>query len=382
MTTAATPLPYSPGLEGVIAGPTSISKVDSQRCSLVYRGYDVQALVEAATYEEIAYLLFHGELPNQTALSTFRQLLASHRELPPPVLAAIQSFPKTVHPMDALRAATALMALHDADVEDNSPEANLRKAIRLTAQFPTAIAAYYRASADKSYIAPSSSPDVSHAENFLRMMSGESPTPLSVKVFDMTLICYAEHGFNASTFAARVTASTESDLHSAVISAIGALKGPLHGGANEEAMKMLLEVGTVEKARTWMETALAEKRKIMGFGHREYKFGDPRARILKRVGKDLGEQLGQPHWDAMAAALEEVMLAEKSIHPNVDFPTAYIYYMLGLPIPVYTPIFALARIAGWSAHVMEQMAHNRLIRPKALYEGVSFRPFVALAERG
>ncbi|MEB3245266.1 MAG: citrate/2-methylcitrate synthase [Vampirovibrionales bacterium] len=380
MTVAASPQ-YSPGLEGVIAGVTMLSKVDSERCSLIYRGYDVQALVEGACYEEVAYLLLMGELPTASELTAFRKTLAEARVLNAAVLKAIAEMPKNIHPMDALRAAVSLIALYDADVADTSEAASKRKAVRLVAQFPTAIAAYHRSVKGQPAIAPSTDPNMSHAENFLRMMGDANPSELAIKVFDMTLICYADHGFNASTFAARVTCSTLSDLHSAVISAIGALKGPLHGGANEEAMKMLLEVGKPQNAKAWMERALVEKRKIMGFGHREYKIGDPRAKILKRVGKNLGEQLGQPHWDAMAEDMEAVMMTEKGIHPNVDFPTAYIYFMLGLPIEVYTPIFALARISGWCAHVIEQSANNRLIRPKALYEGISFRPFVPISER-
>jgi citrate synthase len=281
--------------------------------------------------------------------------------------------------MDHLKAAVALIGMHDPEVEDNSHQANVRKAIRLTAKFPTLITAAYRYSIGKEPIAPDNS--LTHAENFLYMLTGEKPDPFYAKIIDISLICYAEHGFNASTFSARVTASTLSDLHSAIVSAIGTLKGPLHGGANEEAMKMLLEIGTPENAEAWVKDALATKKKIMGFGHREYKSGDPRATILTEHGRELSDRLGDTKWGRMAAIVEEAMLREKGLKPNVDFPTSYIYYMMNLPIPIYTPIFAIARITGWSANVIEQLDNNRLFRPKAEYEGPRHKAYIPLEQR-
>lgn len=374
---------YSPGLEGVVAGVTKISNVDPQRNSLIYRGYDIHDLAEHATFEEVAYLLIHGDLPTASQLDAFRNTLIQERELPTAVIETLKSFPVNpkhhIHPMDLLRTALSALALHDPEIDDNSHEANVRKATRLIAKFPALITYSYRLNKGKAIVAPD--PSLSHAENFLYMLHGEKPDPYVAKVFDMTLILYAEHGFNASTFSARVTASTLSDLHSAIVSAIGTLKGPLHGGANEEAMQMLMEIGSVDNVDPWVRDALATKKKIMGFGHREYKTGDPRAAILKHHAGEIGQQLGQTKWDDMATIMEGIMLSEKGLHPNVDFPTAYIYYMLGLPIEIYTPIFALARITGWSANVIEQLDNNRLFRPKAIYDGPGVRDYVPLSQR-
>lgn len=371
---------YSPGLEGVIAGITHISNVDPDRNSLMYRGYDICDLSEQSTFEEVAFLLLKGKLPTAQEFDAFKQELIQERALPQQVLETLKTFPKDAHPMDTLRTGAALLALHDAEVTDNSTEANIRKAIRLTAKFPTLIGATHRFAQGQQPIAPDASLNL--ADNFLYMLTGQKPDPFVGKIMDVSLICYAEHGFNASTFSARVTASTLSDLHSAIVSAIGTLKGPLHGGANEEAMKMLLEVQSVDQAEAYIKDALATKKKIMGFGHREYKTGDPRASILKAYGRELGERLGQPQWSAMADIIEDTMLREKGLHPNVDFPTAYIYYMMGLPINIYTPIFAVARITGWAANVIEQLENNRLFRPKAAYEGPRHRDYTPIASRG
>jgi citrate synthase len=281
--------------------------------------------------------------------------------------------------MDLLRSAVSMLAHFDPDVDDTSREANLQKAIRLTAKTATLAAATYRISNGKNAIDPD--PSLSHAANFLYMVTGNKPDPLSVKAFDTSLVAYAEHGFNASTFSGRVICSTLSDLYSSVVGSIGALKGPLHGGANEEAMKMLIEIGSADKAKDWIHDAIATKKKIMGFGHREYKNGDPRAIIMTELGKSLSEQLGETKWHDIATVLADVMVNEKKIHPNVDFPTAYIYYLLGLPIDLYTPIFALARVAGWTSHVIEQLENNRLIRPKAIYEGPEYQAYVPIEQR-
>lgn len=378
-TMAEKTLEYSPGLEGVIAGETTISFVNPERNSLMYRGYDIRDLVDGATFEEVAYLLLYERLPNQSELETFNNTLKQERAVQDEVIDTYRRMPKDKHPMDLLRAGVALLALSDPEVADNSHDANVRKATRLIAKFPTLITASYRIKQGKDPVAPDSS--LNHAENFLYMLHGEKPDPYFAKVFDATLICYGDHGFNASTFASRVTTSTLSDIHSGTVSAIGTLKGPLHGGANEEAMKMLQEIGTPANAEQWVLNALSSKRKIMGFGHRAYKTGDPRAFILTDMGRQISEKLGDTRWYETATIVEQTMKREKNILPNVDFPTSYIYYLMGLPIEVYTPIFALARIAGWSAHMIEQLDNNRLIRPKALYRGPNHVPFLPLDQR-
>jgi 2-methylcitrate synthase/citrate synthase II len=364
---------YSPGLEGVVAGITRISDIDAQAQSLMYRGYDIRELAEKSTYEAVAYLLLFGELPSASAFESFQQELADHCQLPDPVLALLKSLPANANPMDTLRAGVDLLAILDPDADDSSRVANLRKATRLLAKLPALVAYGYQLPRKLPTVAIPQGV-MSQAERFLTLVYGKKPDPLHVKIMDVSLITYAEHGFNASTFSSRVTVSTLSDLYSGIISAIGTLKGPLHGGANEEAMKMLLEIGSPENAETWVRNAIANKAKLMGFGHREYKHGDPRAPILTAWGKKLSEQTGNTTWAQIADIVEAIVVKEKAIHPNVDYPTAYIYYLMGLPIDIYTPIFALARTAGWSAHIMEQLEGNRLIRPKAIYEGPKLRP--------
>jgi 2-methylcitrate synthase/citrate synthase II len=370
---------YSPGLEGVIAGTTSISHVNPELSSLMYRGYDIRDLVQHATYEEVAFLLIEGHLPTQAEYDTFCNLLKRERELPASLLEAFKTFPPKSNPMDMLKAGASLLALQDPDRNDNSHEANVRKAIRLTAKFPALITHSYRINHGQEPVKPDN--NLGHGENFLYMLLGKKPDAYVAQVFDSSLICYADHGFNASTFAARVTVSTLSDIYSGTVSAIGALKGPLHGGANEEAMKMLMEIGSPENAEAWVHDALITKKKIMGFGHREYKTGDPRAAILTEMGVEVSEKLGDSKWQRTAAIVEDVMRREKSIVPNVDFPTSYIYYLMGLPIEIYTPIFALSRVAGWTAHMIEQLDNNRLIRPKAIYEGPDHVEYVPRAAR-
>ena len=375
MTTAA----YSPGLEGVIAGETKISFVNPDVNSLIYCGYDIRDLVEHSTYEEVAYLLIYGAMPNQAQLDEFCKTLKAERNIPQQVTDSFRSIPKGAHPMDLLRAGAAMLCFHDPELMDNSHDANIRKAIRMTAKFPALITHSYRINQGKEPIAADNS--LSHAENFLYTLLGEKPDPYFAKAFDATLICYADHGFNASTFSARVTTSTLSDIYSGIVSAIGALKGPLHGGANEEAMKMLMEISSADKAEAFIMDALAKKRKIMGFGHRAYKTGDPRAFILTEMAGKMSQQLGNTKWHDIATIVESTIKREKNILPNVDFPTAYVYYMMGLPIEIYTPIFALSRIAGWTAHVIEQLDNNKLIRPKALYEGARNLPYTPITQR-
>jgi citrate synthase len=370
---------YSPGLEGVIAGVTTISHVNPELNSLMYRGYDIKDLVQHATFEEVAFLLIKGHLPTQAEYDEFCVLLKQERTIPQTIIDAFKAFPKDSNPMDMLRAGAALLALQDPDRDQEGHDANVRKAVRLVAKFPALITYSYRINRGQPIVEPDNS--LSHGENFLYMLLGKKPDPYVAHLFDISLICYADHGFNASTFASRVTVSTLSDIYSGTISAIGTLKGPLHGGANEEAMKMLMEVGTPENAEAWVLDALATKKKIMGFGHREYKTGDPRAAILMDMSEEVSEKLGDKKWYRIARIVESTMYREKQIVPNVDFPTAFIYYLMGLPIEIYTPIFALARIAGWTAHMIEQLDNNRLIRPKALYEGPQHVEYVVRERR-
>jgi citrate synthase len=369
---------YSPGLEGIIAGVTTISHVNPELNSLMYRGYDIKDLVQHATFEEVAFLLIKGHLPTQTEYTDFCALLKQERGIPQSIVDAYKAFSPNSNPMDMLRAGTSLLALTDPDKDHDDHDANVRKAIRLVAKFPALITYSYRINRGQPIVEPDN--NLGHGENFLYMLLGKKPDPYVAHLFDISLICYADHGFNASTFASRVTVSTLSDIYSGTISAIGTLKGPLHGGANEEAMKMLMEVGTPENAEAWVMDALTTKKKIMGFGHREYKTGDPRAAILMDMSEEVSEKLGDTKWYRIARIVEATMYREKQIVPNVDFPTAFIYYLMGLPIEIYTPIFALARIAGWTAHMIEQLDNNRLIRPKALYEGPQHVDYV-LRER-
>lgn len=370
---------YSPGLEGVIAGETTLSFVNPERNSLMYRGYDIRDLAEHATFEEVAFLMLHGHLPTQAEYDTFTTTLKAERELPEAVLNTIKTFPQNSNPMDMLKAGVTLLSLYEKEVKDGSHEANIRKSTRLIAKFPALTTYSFRLTRGQDIVHPNN--ELGHAANFLYMLTGEIPNPETAKLFEQTLIAYIDHGFNASTFASRVTTSTLSDIHSGVASAIGTLKGPLHGGANEEAMKMLLEIGTPDKAEAYVLDALATKKKMMGFGHRAYKTGDPRAFLLTEKAKELCERTDNMNWFETASIVRETMIREKNIFPNVDFPTAYIYYVMGLPIDIYTPMFAVARVAGWCSHMIEQLDNNRLIRPKANYEGPQHVPFVAMSDR-
>jgi citrate synthase len=379
---SATTIPhpdYSPGLEGVIGGITRISEIDSDRSSLVYRGYNVHELAEYGSYEETVYLLLHGKLPTQAELDDFNKLLSHERDLPSQVYEALHLVPQNAHPMDMVRAAYSILAPFDPDYKSMSHEGNVCKGERIVAKAATIVANGYRIRHGKSVIKPD--PKLKTAANFLYMLTGEKPDEYTEKVMDASLTLYAEHGFNASTFACRVTVATLSDIYSGIISGIGTLKGPLHGGANEEAMHMLRKIGSPYKADEWIHHALANKEKIMGFGHREYKKGDSRAFYMTKVAKEIGRRKGNTSWGDIADILEKVMLEEKGLYPNVDFPSAYAYYLLGIPIELYTPIFVIARTAGWSAHAIEQLDNNRLIRPKAIYEGETNVPYVPIAQR-
>lgn len=394
---SSSPSTYKRGLEGVIMDHTRISDVDPASATLIYRGYNISDLVQKSTFEETAYLLLHGQLPNQSELTKFQQELVKHRPISKALRKTIESFPRQghpqAHPMDRLKAAVSALALEEPPdiLNDNSHEANVSKATRLIAKLPTIIAAIHRSSQGKKPIPPKA--ELSHAENFLYMLTGRKPDPYIARVFDKTLIAYGDHGFNASTTAARVTASTQSDLYSAVASAIGTLKGPLHGGANEQVMRMLMEIDRqpgafpAEKAERWVMDALARKKTIMGFGHREYKNGDPRATILLREAQEVADRLNQPKWPRLADSIRLVMEREmgkkgKQLPPNVDYPIGYLYHMLGLPLELYTPIFALGRVSGWVSHVTELHDNNRLYRPKADYQGERGKAYIDLQQRG
>lgn len=382
MSTATAPYPnYSPGLEGVIGGITQISDIDVEKSSLIYRGINVHELAEHACFEETAYLLLYGKLPSASELDTFKKTLAAERDLPPAVYDTLKLVPKDAHPMDMMRTAFSQLAAFDPDYSapPTDHDANVRKAVRILARAGTIAANGHRIRMGQEVLKPK--PELGIAANFLYLLNGTEPDAYTEKAMDASLTLYAEHGYNASTFACRVTVATMSDLYSGIVTGIGTLKGYLHGGANEEAMRMILEIGTPENAEAWIRDALATKKKIMGFGHREYKKGDSRAGYLTRLAKDIGRRMGNTRWGDIADILERVMLEEKNIHPNVDFPAAYAYYLLGIPIDLYTPIFVIARVSGWSAHAIEQLDNNRLIRPKAIYEGPMDVPFTPIAQR-
>jgi citrate synthase len=375
--TAAATEVYSPGLEGVIAGETAVSTVTG---GLRYRGYPVGELAEKASFEEVAYLLLHGDLPTSRQLTDFLGRLRAARALPDPLRQLLRALPKDVVPMDAVRSSVSVLAHYDPEVEDSSHAANVRKAERLLAQIPLAVVEQYRASKGLQPVRPRD--DLSLAGNVLWMVRGSEPSAEDVKAMDVSLVLYAEHEFNASTFTARVVASTESDLHAAVVAAIGTLKGRLHGGANERVMGELLQAGGPEGAERWLRDAMAHKERVMGFGHRVYKTGDVRAGILKVYARQAAERAGTLKWEETAEIFERILAAEKNLHPNLDWPAGRLYHSLGLETPLYTPIFVMSRVAGWSAHFIEQHDHNRLIRPRARYTGPAPRPVRPLSERG
>ena len=366
-----------PGLEGVLAGESAICDVEEATGGLFYRGYRIEDLAERASFEEVAYLLQLGKLPNRKELSDFSTELVQSRPLSEPARRFLKTVPPGSNPMDFLRTAVSFLGLDDPDRESNARPANLRKAVRLIAQIPSLLAAFKSAPGAP----PAPDPSLSHAANLLYLLTGTRPDPFSARVMEVSLILYAEHEFNASTFAARVTASSRSDMHSAITSAVGSLKGPLHGGANEAVMKMLLDIGGIENAERFIHARLARKERIMGFGHRVLKTGDVRSDIIKKYAKDLGEKKNDRKWFDLSSRIEEIMRREKGLHPNLDFYSASAYYLLGLPIEFDTPLFVCSRISGWSAHVIEQHDHNRLIRPRCLYTGPRNLPYVPMESR-
>lgn len=358
------------GLEGVIVDTTALSRVDGLKGELVYRGYMIDDLARHKTFEDVVFLLFEDRLPSAEEREALRAELAAARPLDPRVVDLLRAC-RDGNPMDALRTAVSMIGTLDPEAADDSPEANRRKAMRLIGQAGAAVAAFHEIREGREPAEAPASDDTATA--FMRAVRGGEPDAHFVRVFDACLTLHADHGFNASTFSARVTASTMADLHGAVTSAIGTLKGPLHGGANTRVMEMLLDLGSEDKVEAYVEKALANKERIMGFGHRVYKVLDPRAIVLRELSLDMAGRGGEDKWLRMSDHMREVMKERKGIDPNVDFYSASLYYVMGIPVDLYTPIFAMSRMAGWTAHVLEQKAANRLIRPKALYTGAEGR---------
>ncbi|HUI42865.1 MAG TPA: citrate synthase [Terriglobia bacterium] len=369
------------GLQDVVIDQSSICSIDGAHGILTYRGYDIEDLAEHSTFEEVVYLLWYGRLPSRSELDELTRQLAENRPIAPEIVDLLKRLPPPQHPMETLRTAVSALSLYDPEAEDMSLEANRRKALRLTGQIGTIVAAFGRIRDGKEPVAPD--PKLSFAANFLTMLTGTVPSPENARWFDVALILHADHSFNASTFAARVTASTLSDMHSAITSAIGTLKGPLHGGANEQVMKMLLRIPDADKAEEYVQALLNQKLKvkIMGFGHRVYHTEDPRARVLRKMSQELGRSAGQTQWFEMSKRIEDLMIREKKINANVDFYSASAYYVLGIPVDLYPLIFAVSRISGWTAHVLEQYANNKLIRPLAEYVGPTGRKYVPIDKR-
>lgn len=367
------------GLRGVVAASSSIGDVDGEKGELIYQGINIHDLAAKSTFEEVVFLLWNGRLPKLAELEELRANIAASYEIPQWVRGPIEYFPKGAEPMDTLRTAVSALAFFDKEARDLSREASIRVATRLTAQFPTVVAAIDRARNGKAPIKPKS--ELNIATNFLYMLKGEMPDEFDAHVLDVALILQADHELNASTFTARVVAGTLADMYSAVTAALGALSGPLHGGANTAVMKMLLEIGSVDKVESYVKDALAKKRKIMGWGHAVYRTEDPRATHLRRFSKEMGQRKGDTKWYEMTAKVEEVMKREKGLLPNVDAYSASTYYMMGIPLDLYTPIFAISRISGWTAHILEQYADNKLIRPRAEYIGPRNVPYVPIDER-
>ena len=367
------------GLRGVAAASSSISDVNGEKGELIYQGYNIHDLAEHATFEEVVFLLWNKRLPTRDELNTLEQSLGQSYELPAEIISLMKQFPREADPIDVLRTVVSALEFYDPDARDLSREATLRTAIKLTAQFPTIVAAGDRIRNGLEPVPPDSSLKI--AANFLYMLKGEKPSERDARIFDVCLILHADHELNASTFTARVVAGTLADMYAAITGAIGALSGPLHGGANTAVMKTLLDIGGADKVEEYIKDALANKRKIMGFGHAVYKTEDPRATHLREFSREVGESAGDLKWYEMSRKVEEVIMREKGLFPNVDFFSASTYYMMGIPLDLYTPIFAVSRISGWTGHVLEQYADNKLIRPRAEYIGARDLAFIPIDQR-
>jgi len=371
---------FKEGLEDVVAADSSICYIDGDRGILSYRGIDIHELAEQSTFEEVCFLLWEGRLPRREELDQLRRSIGTERALPAPMLDLLASLVPHLTPMDAVRTMVSALAETDPDVADMGRPGNMRKALRLTGQIATIVAAHHRLREGKQVV--ETDPSLSHAEDFLRMLNGARPSAEAKRAFDMALVLHADHELNASTFAARVTAATLADMHSAVTSAVATLKGPLHGGANEAVIRMLLEIGSLDRVDDFLHGKLERKEKIMGFGHRVYHTEDPRATHLRAMSKALAESSGETRWYDMSRRIEKIMNEGKKLNSNVDFYSASVYYMLGIPPDLFTPIFAISRISGWTAHVLEQYENNRLIRPRAEYIGPEYpQPYVPVEKR-
>lgn len=368
MTTAVSPSPTAPkGLEGVVAAKTRISDVQGDVGKLIYCGYDIDELAGKVTFEEVIHLLHHNHLPNRKELLEYKERLAASRELPAGVIDIIKTLPKSTPPMHAIRTAISALGCFDTTSDDCSMDSQRQQAVRLIARIPIITAYFHRARQGKSLLEPDAS--LGEAADFLYLLDGEKPSAEKERTLDLCYVLHADHGMNASTFSARVTIATLSDMYSAITTAIGTLKGPLHGGANEGVIKMLQEIGSLDKVDAYVADCLAQKKKIMGIGHRVYKTLDPRAPHLKRMAQILSAKIGEPKWIQMSDRIAELMLQKKQLHANVDFYSATVYYSLDIPTDLFTPLFAISRTAGWTAHVLEQLADNRLIRPQSIYTG-------------
>jgi citrate synthase len=367
------------GLEDVVVGTSEICFLDGRQGRLLYRGYDIHDLAAKATFEEVVYLLWHGALPNQVQLDQLNNQLAQDRPLPSGVIDLLRLLPRDATPMDVLRTAVSALAMYDPELEEESPAANVRKAVRLTARIPTIVTSHHRLRTEQKLLEPD--PGLNTAQNLLYMLHGRRSEEYAERTMDVALILHADHELNASTFAARVTAATLADMYDAITSAIGALSGPLHGGANEQVMLMLQRIEDPSQAATFIREALGRKERIMGFGHRVYRTEDPRATHLRQMSRELGERAGELKWWQMSRDIEEAVKELKGLHANVDFYSASAYFMLGIPIDLFTPVFACSRISGWTAHLLEQYANNRLIRPRAEYVGPTDVSYQPIAER-
>ncbi len=367
------------GLRGVSAATSSVSDVNGEKGQLIFQGYDIHDLAAHSTFEEVVFLLWHKRLPTSSELDELRQAIARAYDLPDEIVGMMKRIPHEADPIDVLRTVVSAIEFYDPNSRDISRDASLRTAIKLTAQFPTIVATAERIRKGLEPIRADLTFDI--ARNFLYMLKGEPPSEHDARVFDICLVLHADHELNASTFAARVVAGTLADMYASVTAAIGALSGPLHGGANTNVMKMLLEIGDVENVESYIKNALAQKRKIMGFGHAVYRTEDPRATHLRKLSKEMGERAGNSKWHEISRKIEEVMMREKGLYANVDFYSASTYYMMGIPLDLFTPIFAISRIAGWTGHILEQYADNKLIRPRAEYVGKRDVKYVPLDQR-
>lgn len=367
------------GLRGVVAAQSSIGDVNGEQGILIYQGYDIHDLAEHSNFEEVVYLLWNGRLPKESELAELKSAIASNFEVPAAIIELLKSFPKDADPMDVLRTAVSALDFYDSNGHATDRESATNSAVKLTAQIGTIVAAWDRIRNGKDVIPPDAA--LSIAENFLYMLRGERPSADEARMFDICLILHADHELNASTFTTRVVAGTLAGMYGAVTAGIAALAGPLHGGANTAVMKMLIEIGDLDKVDGWLETALTEKRKIMGIGHAVYKTEDPRATWLRKFSKTMAEKTGESKWFEMSQKIEKTMLESKGMYPNVDFYSASTYYLMGIALDMYTPIFALSRISGWTGHILEQYGNNKLIRPRAEYVGERDLKYTPISER-